>query len=442
MIDFLNIKLSPESIPIILNHPQLEWIVHVSEQTGELIRETKTAQYGGMEFLHKRGKGEHLHLKGSIHKHWHPLQKNDNDFSLWDFIDTTINICNTFDINPYLTAIKNVEFGLNVITPFDHKRLLFDGILAYKYNPFHPMKTKGKIKIGVNCSFQQYDIKAYSKQIQYGLFENVFRWELHYNRQQPLKKYRISTLADLLHPLKVKTIMDDVVKKFGESLVYESKIITKDLKPKDSDLITKGQNPKYWERQKEEVSNKEDRNRLSYLVDRFRHLNQTYTPEPQQPLISKLLANKAANMLAVDEQKFRLLTNFLEQYQEHQIQTFNSSNMGLIVLNSPPQPHTKRIINKPLENRVCLGCGKDISHQRPNTIFCSAKYVGEKMAHRCRNQNSNSRNNLKRKIQKELNKGLLFDIWEIYDYENLKTKFLVDSKEELLKKININKIAS
>ena len=60
--------------------------------------------------------------------------------------------------------------------------------------------------------------------------------------------------------------------------------------------------------------------------------------------------------------------------------------------------------------RVCLSCGKDITNQHKNSRFCSAKYVGYREAHKCRNSDSNSRNNRKRKIEKIISKGVLFDI--------------------------------
>jgi hypothetical protein len=61
--------------------------------------------------------------------------------------------------------------------------------------------------------------------------------------------------------------------------------------------------------------------------------------------------------------------------------------------------------------RYCQSCGNDITHQRGNSKFCSARYYGEKHAHQCRNRNSNPRNNprnyLKRAIEKDRN--ALFD---------------------------------
>lgn len=49
--------------------------------------------------------------------------------------------------------------------------------------------------------------------------------------------------------------------------------------------------------------------------------------------------------------------------------------------------------------RYCLTCKREITHQHPNSRFCSSKYVDEKEAKKCRNQNSNLRTNLNSKIR-------------------------------------------
>lgn len=54
--------------------------------------------------------------------------------------------------------------------------------------------------------------------------------------------------------------------------------------------------------------------------------------------------------------------------------------------------------------------GKDISHQHTKSKYCSEKFVGYAEAHKCRNDNSNPRNNFKREIDDMRRKDLLFDI--------------------------------
>ena len=63
-----------------------------------------------------------------------------------------------------------------------------------------------------------------------------------------------------------------------------------------------------------------------------------------------------------------------------------------------------------IKKRVCITCGRDISHQHPKSKYCSAKYVGYEAAHRCRNAASNPHNNRRRKIEQITQRGVLFDI--------------------------------
>ncbi len=65
---------------------------------------------------------------------------------------------------------------------------------------------------------------------------------------------------------------------------------------------------------------------------------------------------------------------------------FNTSNKGL----NPSNTVTKK---------ECKITGVDISDQRKGSKFISAKEVGYEEAHRVRNNDSNPRNNLRRRIQ-------------------------------------------
>lgn len=62
------------------------------------------------------------------------------------------------------------------------------------------------------------------------------------------------------------------------------------------------------------------------------------------------------------------------------------------------------------ERRFCQTCGQDISTQKKGSVFCSEKKFGTE-AKKCRNINSNPRNNYRRKEQRIYGGGfLLFDI--------------------------------
>jgi hypothetical protein len=57
---------------------------------------------------------------------------------------------------------------------------------------------------------------------------------------------------------------------------------------------------------------------------------------------------------------------------------------------------------------VCLSSGKEIATQKS----------GKSEAHKCRNTNSNHRNNFKRKVEVIQGRGLLFDIMPFFIFNN------------------------
>ena len=79
----------------------------------------------------------------------------------------------------------------------------------------------------------------------------------------------------------------------------------------------------------------------------------------------------------------------------------------------------KRNITPPAEvNKIyCLGCGAEIVNPRKGQKFCSAKQVGYERAHKCRNNNSNPRNNTRRSYIRLISVPMLFDTSEYIQQE-------------------------
>lgn len=102
------------------------------------------------------------------------------------------------------------------------------------------------------------------------------------------------------------------------------------------------------------------------------------------------MLEKANSLLINTPKSINLFTN---------IQAINTKLLtGQVPTNLPLYIIGKNVDPSYLE-RVCLSCGRDISHQNKKSIFCSAKFVGYEQAHQCRNQASNPKNNLLKKIE-------------------------------------------
>ncbi|HSH65812.1 MAG TPA: hypothetical protein VLB84_08445, partial [Bacteroidia bacterium] len=57
----------------------------------------------------------------------------------------------------------------------------------------------------------------------------------------------------------------------------------------------------------------------------------------------------------------------------------------------------------------CLSCGRNITNQKKGSMFCSEKIYG-KEAKKCRNMQSNPKNNYLRKETRLYSGGVLFDV--------------------------------
>ena len=196
---------------------------------------------------------------------------------------------------------------------------------------------------------------------------------------QVLNKGGIKCLADLLNKEKIFKLLPMLLEAWQNILIYDIEtgiIRTKpELKKSAINLLTTGQNPKYWERLK-----KENKRQFNYHRDKFKILVAKNGNNWQQ-LVKGLIQKEW-------QQLFKNCTN---------LQDGESAKLYNLTI---------KIKGKNVQIRYCQTCGRDITNQQGGSKFCSAKYVGYEAAHQCRN-NSNNR---KYKIEKILSRGVLFDI--------------------------------
>lgn len=328
MIDFIKCKVATDKIDSLLNHSLLDWKIDgVSTTTGEV---PKNEQYAFilkasnefkyvLKLRYFEGKERHLYLQGSIHKHWNywidnDLQWcdnfNDNDFSFSDFCNVVEHLADFLKCDADLLKLENVEIGANIITPFRHKPFLYDGLLSYNYKKFIEMQTKYKKGIGVKAQQQQYEVKIYSKQKQYGKKKKILRYELHFNKMQPLKRIGIVTLQDLTDKNKFQSLINGYLLKSIDKIIFaEPQIDKRQLTPKERLWYEMNNNPKKWNYSIGRNNSSESKRRKRNL-EKFRHLNQSYTNESQMQILENLLIKKTNKMLKRKAKKCPTLTDF------------------------------------------------------------------------------------------------------------------------------------
>jgi hypothetical protein len=317
-----------------------------------------------------------LEITGSIHKYWN-RGTNENDFSFLDAIEATRKFCNEFELNPSLVFVKNLEFGVNLQLTIDASEIIDQLICYNNKQPLRPYDSKPDCYF-IEFAAWDYYLKVYDKGKQAREVwklpntPNTLRIEVKAMNSRFLKCAKIKTLNELLQPhhlqvlgLKIATLLN--------GLVFDDDTINpKELALKDRRLYRELCNPRKWKQFKGNTNSSTRKK-----IKRFKNLVERYG---KRKIYSHVLGAVNDKILQLSENG--KVADFLPNTYTWKTDTF----------------------------RVCRSCGRDITNQHKNSRFCSAKYVGEREAHKCRNSDSNPRNNRRRKIEKINSKGVLFDI--------------------------------
>lgn len=315
-----------------------------------------------------------LEITGSIHKYWNN-GSNENDFSFLNAIEAIRKFCIEFELTPSLVFVKNLEFGVNLQLKINASEVIDQVLCFNNLQPIRPYNYKP------DCYFLEFEqweyyLKMYDKGKQYRKMRpstpNTLRIELKAMNSRYLNGLGIETLEDLLQPSKLQVLglkFDKTIK----GLVFDDDSINaKELPLKDRRLYKELNNPRKWK-----LFRSNTNSTIRNKVNRFKLMVDHYGKRKIYSTISGAVKDKLNQLSQIGE-----MANFLSN-------TYTRKND---------------------KKRLCLSCGREISDQKQNSLFCSAKYVGEKEAKRCRNKDSNPRNNMERKLNKINKRGVLFDI--------------------------------
>lgn len=321
-----------------------------------------------------------LEISGSLHYLSNNGNHNHNFFDYASLVSTIDKLSEVLQIEPENLPLVNLEFGINAILNQNVDDLLLN-LLMHQTEPFTLVNERGfRYK---QCKHAQYIVKAYNKGKQFNLPHNVLRFEIKYLKSHLFNEFGIYTLNDLKDISKLEYLFKDLLKKWDECILYQEP-----LKIQNTHTIWSEQN--YWMRIKTEYS----RNYFSRERNKFNTYIDTQTTNIKGSIRQEFLSQWC---------KFTTFQNQTTEPEKVQIYTLN------IVSNCTPLNEDDRPLNKP----TCLITGEDISDQKKGSKFKSAKKIGEKEAHKLRNQHSNPRNNLKRKLNKIKEQNSLFHYSEV-----------------------------
>ncbi|MCX6291632.1 MAG: hypothetical protein NT126_07685 [Bacteroidetes bacterium] len=272
-------------------------------------------------------------------------------------------------------------------------------------------------------SFNQYELKIYNKGFQCKLPDNLLRFEIKVTTMEFLraKGIHLHTSKDLLLPdiyTRLGTLLIDF---FNQLVIYDHSIKLNKLKPREQRILREGQNPKYW-------SNLKDVNpeNCKKKLRRFKELVYKHGTQRRQETVSKLITEKWRELTETTPETRKEIDNYLQSLETKtfpeitdlhktdfpQNKTSNSvlDTGNFISSSTKVLSQSKEGVNITVEERkFCLSCGRDISNQKTGSKFCSERIYGSE-GKKCRNINSNPRNNFKNREWRIKSGGLLFEI--------------------------------
>ncbi|MBI1342131.1 MAG: hypothetical protein GC171_04245 [Terrimonas sp.] len=402
MVDSVRLWIfDTETIACILKNPLLSFRGNICYKTGEVYEYPKEAKLSGLTFrLIKRSRHrEVMEIRGSLHK-WHNKGlHNYDDFSIREVFSAIYNLCRLFQINPFTASIHNLEFGVNIPWPNPASELI-QNILSFKGQlPEYKGFNGGGSYIEFPC--WEYRLKLYDKALQNRLTDNLLRVELSCHKQRSWQiKSEISVFADLLNPDKLQALLRLLLDKISGIILYDPSINLDALTKPERKVLTEGRLSSFWKEQKNNLENfKKKRSRFDTLVNNYGSIN-------TKNFLSKSIVAKWNELQETDSNTRQSIDLFLSLFTKKTFPVFPD-------LPELDITHFHQLVirgNNPFSTIRCQSCGRDISSQKPGSKFCSEKVFG-KDAKRCRNKDSNPRNNLiAREKRRYGSTPLLFEI--------------------------------
>lgn len=253
MLDFLKLYIIDISlINYLENHILLEWIKSEDRFNyfdNEVIKTKTVKQYKGILFCFYSNRVEvlfkpHYYFNGGLH--------NANDFKIKDCINVVLELKNTFKIDLKLLKIINIEFGINVLSPIDIKKLIAF-ILYHEKNEFKTdvglAFSKKSFRANPNGTINHYKIiKAYAKGLQFPQYSdiNTFRFEIKSKQSKYINQFGIYTANDLLNFDCYFKMANEIKNEFDKVLLLDCETDFKSLTGKEQTKITNYLNILTW----------------------------------------------------------------------------------------------------------------------------------------------------------------------------------------------------
>jgi hypothetical protein len=346
------------------------------------------ANINGLHF--RRDKFGSFSMNGSLHKYFNDGKGNSNDFRYTDLVETIRKLIDELAIDPEITQISRVEFGVNIVLQ-SKAELVTDSVVLFR-------NSVGETdSIGRSFNHSDYQLKIYRKDVK------ILRVEVKVKHRRFLKQKNIHvrTLDDLLN----KNVLEGLKKILIDTLedcmiinVPPKNVAT--LNDVDGRRYAEYTNPLYWNKIRRDKTKNFSREKKR-CCEFIKNIGGTDLKEE----LLKQIRQKCDNLLNYSDLR-------CVQFFNKSVNAISEIVSGFSSIDNSMQNST---ITSPNNAIRCAGCGAIIGNPNKGQKFCSAKLVGEKNAHRCRNRDSNPRNHAKSAIKRVLTIPLIFDLRDIID---------------------------
>lgn len=289
MFDGIKILDLSVVVDLLLQHDRLTFGTLVDIQAGAVLDQRQKATDRGLTFklipsttnsqATSKGSRYRVELVGSLHRYGRGGLHNADDFTADNLFTAVEELISTYQIDPVLSVLNNIEFGVNLKLPYPVADLL-RALICYHGMPFERHTENGFSYY--QATLQRYAVKIYDKGEQYGLPDEVVRFEIKVLKMQHLhgRGILIKTLDDLLNPVYYPSLGQLLADTFN-GILFDEPLLSLDHVPtRDRELLLRGRNPRYWQLSEGVTGKEYDRQQKSLKREevRFRKLLADHRP--------------------------------------------------------------------------------------------------------------------------------------------------------------------
>ena len=249
-IDYIKAEIINADIQALLSNKHLSFVEPFNVDTGELPQRytnpgvtkkpSRIATYNNIVFRYYT-ESKRMFISGSLHTLYNNGEHNYNNFDSTCFNKVLKLLDDMFEIRPYQVNITQIEWAVN-ISPTISPNIIINHCLFHKWKRFEVKYDSKEGKYHQAERKRYYILKIYNKGLQFGLSDEVLRFErkqldyLKYCKQQNIGQ----TLQDLIDS-DFKGMKETLLKNWNEILFFDPLISNK------KNSIMRYRDPIFWE---------------------------------------------------------------------------------------------------------------------------------------------------------------------------------------------------